>query len=124
MSDGDHALVLLVEDDDDIRDAVADALDRRGYSTRAVEDGHAALAYLRAARDKPRVILLDLTMPRMSGWEFMQHQARDPEIQDIPVILLSAVGNIERQAAGLTWAGVLRKPITLETLLETVGRFM
>lgn len=123
MSD-DDAKVLLVEDDDDIREAVEDALGRRGYRTFSVVDGHEALAYLRRAADKPRVILLDLTMPRMSGWEFMQIQAQDPTIKDIPVIVLSAVANIEKQAAGYTWAGVLRKPLTLETLLETVAKFM
>jgi CheY-like chemotaxis protein len=129
-----HPRVLLVEDDDDIREVIAEALERRGFRTRAVEDGRQALAYLRDAADKPSLILLDLTMPKMSGWEFMQVQATDPTIAGIPVVVLSAVGNLdgirngekqddEKQKGARTWAGVLTKPVSLENLIETVKRF-
>jgi len=121
---GRDAAVLLVEDDDDIREAVQDALERRGFRTRACEDGHAALAALRAMTVKPSLILLDLTMPRMSGWEFMQEQAKDPALAAIPVVVLSAVANVERQAPAAGWAGVLSKPVSLQILVETVAKFV
>jgi CheY-like chemotaxis protein len=115
--------VLLVEDDADIREVIEEALERRGFATHACEDGHQALAYLRDAAAKPSLILLDLTMPRMSGWEFMQAQAADPAIAEIPVVVLSAVGNLDRHAAPTRWAGVLTKPVSLETLIEAVRTF-
>jgi CheY-like chemotaxis protein len=115
--------VLLVEDDADIREVIEEALERRGFLTRAVEDGHQALTYLRDALDKPSLILLDLTMPKMSGWEFMEAQVGDPAIAAIPVVVLSAVGDLDRRAGPARWAGVLSKPVSLETLIETVKRF-
>jgi len=118
-----HPRILLVEDDDDIRDAVEDALKRRGFATLAVEDGHDALEYLRRAEVKPSLILLDLTMPRMSGWEFMQAQSQDAALAGIPVVVLSAVGNLEQQAPAIPWAGILTKPVSLERLIETVQKF-
>lgn len=117
-------MILLVEDDDDIRDAVQDALDRRGYRTFAVPDGRAALDHLRATAELPGLILLDLTMPRMSGWEFLEHREADPALAAIPVVILSAVANVEEKPHAGEWAGVLTKPVTLDTLLETVRRFV
>jgi CheY-like chemotaxis protein len=118
-----HAVVLLVEDDDDIREAIDDALTRRGFTTMAVAGGHEALAYLRGAAVMPRVILLDLTMPRMSGWEFMQVQADDPALAAIPVVALSAIGNLEAQPLASRWAGILTKPVSVESLTAMVARF-
>ena len=117
------AQILLVEDDDDIREAVQDALERRGYRTSAAEDGQAALDSLRAMAIKPQLILLDLTMPRMSGWQFMEEKAKDATIADIPVVVLSAVANVDRQQPVQGWAGVLAKPVSLSVLIETVAQF-
>jgi CheY-like chemotaxis protein len=115
--------VLLVEDDDDIRDAVQDALERRGYQVLTAEDGQKALALLRALPVLPGVILLDLTMPVMNGWEFMSAQAADPALAAIPVVVLSAVPNLAQESKTHHWSGVLSKPISLVVLLETIGRF-
>ena len=115
--------VLLVEDDDDIREIIQDALERRGYEIVAVEDGREALDHLRSERAKPALILLDMTMPTMSGWEFLQEQAKLPAIAQIPVVVLSAMTNLDKQPAAEQWAGVLTKPVTLESLLSTVARF-
>ena len=122
MSDS-GACVLLVEDDDDIREVIQDALERRGYLITAVEDGREALDHLEAAPVKPSLILLDMTMPTMSGWEFLQEQAKHPSIAGIPVVVLSAVANLEKQAESKEWAGILTKPVSLEKLLSTVAQF-
>lgn len=119
----DQASVLLVEDDDDIREVIQDALERRGYAITAVEDGREALEHLEAVEIKPSLILLDMTMPTMSGWEFLAEQAKHPSIAGIPVVVLSAMTNLDKPSAAKQWAGVLTKPVSLEKLLKTVAQF-
>jgi len=116
-------LVMLVEDDADIRDTIVEVLEYRGFEMLSAEDGAQALARLRAAPVKPALILLDLTMPVMNGWEFMAAKALEPELAAIPVVVLSAVANIERQGEAPRWAGILSKPVGLQTLLETIRKF-
>lgn len=115
--------ILIVEDDEDIRDAVQDLLERRGYQVVVAGDGRQGLARLRALPTPPAVILLDLTMPVMSGWEFLVEKAGDPAIADVPVVVMSAVPNLEQQPGAADWAGILKKPVAAGTLLETVERF-
>jgi CheY-like chemotaxis protein len=115
--------ILIVEDDEDIRDAVQDLLERRGYVVVAAGDGRQALARLRALVTLPAVILLDLTMPIMSGWEFLAEQARDPAIAGVPVVVMSAVPNLDEQPGASEWAGILKKPVAAGVLLETIERF-
>ena len=117
------APVLLVEDDDDIREAVQDALERKGYPLLTAGDGRQALERLRNCVEKPAVILLDLTMPVMSGWELMAELGKEPALAEIPVVVLSAVANLDKQPLAGRWAGILRKPVSLSVLLETVARF-
>jgi len=123
MSIIESPCVLLVEDDDDIREVIQEALERRGYVTHACEDGREALDHLQAIAIKPSLILLDMTMPTMSGWEFLQEQAKSPDIAGIPVVVLSAVANLEQQPAARHWAGILVKPVSLDNLISTVARF-
>jgi CheY-like chemotaxis protein len=123
MTEPDPRPILLVEDDDDIRDALQDALARRGYRVLEAGDGRQALEILRTAEVMPALILLDLTMPVMNGWEFMAAQAEDPALASIPVVVLSAVPNLAKESTTHHWAGVLSKPIALGLLLETIGRF-
>jgi CheY-like chemotaxis protein len=114
--------ILLVENDPDIRDVILDILERRGYRMLAAEHGRDALRVLRTAEQRPCLILLDLTMPVMSGWEFLAEQASDPEIAAIPVVVMSAVANLEGHEEGKSWAGLLTKPVTLQRLLEAVSQ--
>ncbi len=81
--------VLVVEDDRDIRDCIADALDMEGYTVAVCPHGRDALEKLRGGF-LPDVILLDLLMPVMSGWEFRQEQLADPLLSRIPVVVVSA----------------------------------
>jgi CheY-like chemotaxis protein len=119
MSDGSH-LLLVVDDDRDIRDATSEILEEQGYRVVRVENGRAALEYLRAG-DPPSLILLDLTMPVMNGWQFRREQQKDPSIQKIPVVLVTA--NEERQAELIPNDLVLRKPVRVDELLKFVHRF-
>ena len=81
--------ILIIEDDLDIREALAEALGCEGYDLVLAQHGRDALGLLRDGA-RPDVILLDLLMPVMSGWQFRQEQLADPVLADIPVIVVSA----------------------------------
>ena len=108
--------ILLIEDDADLADALAEILTMEGYRVVYASDGMAALALL-ADSELPGLILLDLMMPKMSGWEFREAQLRDYRIARIPVVVLSATGEPARPIDAMR---ILRKPVTLEALLATV----
>ncbi len=83
--------ILLVEDDVDVREAIAEGLEDVGYHVMATANGREALDYLKtAAGGLPGLILLDLMMPTMDGWEFQEQMAREPTCAGIPVVVLSA----------------------------------
>ncbi len=108
------ATVLVVDDESDIREAVSEVLADEGYDVDAAVDGADALEKLRAHHAD--VVLLDLMMPGMNGWEFRAAQKRDPELSGIPVIVLSALGRV----AGIDACEFLQKPFGLEALLAAV----
>ena len=114
--------ILLVEDDFDVREALAETLRDEGYRVECAVDGEQALDYLRAG-GKPGLILLDLMMPRMSGTEFRMVQKVDPQLCGVPVVLLSADGRMEEKARVLETDGAIKKPIDLDELLEVIQRF-
>jgi len=114
--------ILLVEDDFDVREALAEALRDEGYVVECVGDGEQALEYLHSAA-LPGLILLDLMMPRMSGSEFRMIQKVDPRFSDVPVVLLTADARMEEKARALETQGAIRKPIDLDELLSTIQSF-
>src|SRR5687767_8971092 len=107
---GDRRL-LLVEDDEDVRASIADVLELAGYVVVEASNGRHALRAMRA--DPPRMVILDLMMPVMSGWEVLEQMRADPALAGIPVCLLSAQVQIEPVEA----AHVLHKPISIDDLL-------
>jgi CheY-like chemotaxis protein len=109
--------VLIVEDDEDLRDMMAQMLAIEGFAATAVANGREALDYLRRAI-KPHVILLDLMMPVMDGWEFRRRQQADPELAPVPVIVLSALDR--SRAAPVDAIAFLKKPLDFDRLLELV----
>ncbi|MDP8923245.1 MAG: response regulator [Chloroflexota bacterium] len=111
--------VLVVEDDDAIRSLLDLVLAAEGYDVRTAEHGGAALDVLE--RWSPHLILLDLMMPVLDGWGFRARQVANPSWAAIPVILLSAVYEVSRQAEVLAVAAVHAKPFDLDDLLATVG---
>jgi CheY-like chemotaxis protein len=106
--------VLVVDDESDIREAVAEVLADEGYVVHGAGDGAEALRKARAVH--PDIVLLDLMMPGMNGWEFRAAQKGDPELSDIPVVVLSALGRV----AGMDAAGFIQKPFDLDELLDAV----
>jgi len=114
--------ILLVEDDFDVREALAETLREEGYVLDCACDGEEALAYLKSG-GSPGLILLDLMMPRMNGTEFRLAQKADPRFGHLPVVLLSADGRMDEKARLLQVDGAVRKPIDLSELLRTIQRF-
>ena len=104
--------VLLAEDDDALRDVTAEVLRDAGYAVATARDGVETLAALRA--DPPDLLLLDLMMPNLDGWQVHAAMQADPALASIPVCVLSAVSNAPPVAR------VLRKPVSLATLLHAV----
>ena len=103
-----HPGLLIVEDDVDIRDALADLASVEGFQVDTAANGREALRHL-ALGPRPHLILLDLLMPEMNGWQFRQCQLRDPSIADIPVVVLSAM--VDGASATLLGVeGFVRKP--------------
>lgn len=121
MVTGTGKSILVVEDDAATRDAVALVLEDEGYSVTGVANGQEALHHLRQAAP-PNLILLDLMMPVMNGWEFRQQQTQDPALQAIPVLVISADRAVPQKAAALGAKDYLLKPIDLEELLQAVQR--
>jgi len=110
--------VMVVDDDDEIREALADVLTDEGYEVIGARDGMQALQFLREGR-RPHTILLDLWMPVMDGWQLRHELLSDSKLSDIPVIVLTAVR--DQRAQGLMVAEILTKPVQLERLLGALA---
>jgi CheY-like chemotaxis protein len=114
--------VLVVDDDPDIRDTIADVLSDEGYPVELACNGREALRMLGTAKAEPGLILLDLMMPELDGWGFMAEVQKVPRLAAIPVIVFSA-HSVNAEAVGaLPVRGFLRKPLRLHELLDLVGR--
>jgi CheY-like chemotaxis protein len=114
-------LVLVVDDDAAIRESVVEILGDEGYDVREASNGQEALRRLRGEPAPPCLILLDLMMPIMDGFQFRSEQLADRALSDVPVVVMSADGNVSRKAASLSAAGALRKPLHLSELLQVVA---
>jgi CheY-like chemotaxis protein len=114
-------LVLIVEDDGDFAQLLADVVEAGGHRAAVARNGHEALEYLRNG-NRPTVILLDLAMPVMDGWEFRREQQKLPEIAAIPVVVLTAEEDARQKAAAIHAQGHLGKPVSVEELLGEVDR--
>jgi CheY-like chemotaxis protein len=114
--------VLVVDDDDDVRESVCDALDDAGYAVESAANGLEALQLLRDRGLRPVVILLDMMMPEMDGWAFRQEQDKDPALALIPVIVFTAHGVGGEAAEDLRAAASLRKPLRLRDLLDAIEK--
>jgi CheY-like chemotaxis protein len=114
---GSHT-ILLVDDDRDVRESLEEVLLSAGHRVCTANNGQEALEHLHTSR--PDVILLDLMMPVMSGWQFRDAQMRDRTLADIPVIIISAVAAQNAAALGDV-AACISKPFSIDMLLDTVG---
>src|SRR4051812_39206610 len=115
-----HCPILIVEDDGDLREMMAQLLTLEGFRASTVANGREALEYL-SQGDKPDVILLDLMMPVMDGWEFRRQQQADAALARVPVIVLSALD--QTRAANVQAEAFLKKPLDFDRLLDLVRTY-
>jgi CheY-like chemotaxis protein len=115
--------VLVVDDDHAIREMLREALEDAGYRVMSAENGAQALTQLRQAPTLPRVILLDLMMPVMTGWEFHVEQQADARLAAIPVIVLSARPSMQHEAFTMTVDEFMQKPVDIARLLTILDRY-
>ena len=119
-AEGRRPWVLIVDDDEDIRDTIRSLLQLRGYAVDTAADGRVGLERMRAA-DPPALVILDYMMPGMNGEEFREAQLRDPELARVPVVLLTGAGDVGRAAH--VDVERMAKPIELQLLFDTVARY-
>jgi CheY-like chemotaxis protein len=121
MTDLRKKSILVVEDEDDVRESLAVILESEGYSVLEAAHGGEALECLRAA-DDVGLILLDMFMPTMNGWAFRDAQVRDPALASIPVIVITADAAAARSARTLGVVEAMTKPLDFDRLLALIGR--
>ncbi|MEO6420890.1 MAG: response regulator [Polyangiaceae bacterium] len=115
--------VMVVDDDEDIREIIAIILSTRGIETILACDGLDALELVRA-NGPPALILLDLMMPRMDGKELARELRADPETAHTPIVVMSGNSEARATAAAIGDCAWLPKPVGLEDLLAVVRRFL
>jgi two-component system chemotaxis response regulator CheY len=114
--------VLVVDDDDTIRNLIAEVLDTAGFQVESATNGETALVIARSTR--PDVIVLDLMMPIVDGWTFLQHMRKDAAVGKTPVIITSASHALSESVAALDVQAYLAKPFDLDALVCLVERLV
>lgn len=117
---GPPMTVLVIEDDADVREVLADVLASYGYRVLTASDGQEGLDVLRGDEDVA-VVVLDLMMPRFSGYELLEVRGADPGLREVPVIVLTADRGAEARVLELGATSFLGKPPPLKALLAAVA---
>jgi CheY-like chemotaxis protein len=110
----------VIDDDPAIRQSMKDVLEIHGYQVHTAKDGDDGIRSLSAMATLPCLILLDLMMPGMNGWGFLDYQRSNPQYASVPVVICSAY---EHSAKSVSKGPVLIKPVQLKTLIEAVKVF-
>lgn len=113
-------MILMVDDDDDVRDSLLEFLQDHGHRTIGAANGNEALALLDSLGEPPCLIILDLMMPGMDGETFRGQQLQRPALANIPVVVVSAYKDVDDRARELDVVRCLSKPIDLKVLLQIV----
>ncbi len=111
--------ILVVDDDDDFREALCEVVSEAGYPVEQAGDGEAALK--RIAAEAPGVVLLDLKMPVLDGWGVVERMRKDPRTAPIPILILSAYG-FEWESELLGAQGFIPKSVGMEEILDRIRR--
>lgn len=118
--------ILTVDDDESIRQAVSDMLEMEGFESVWAKNGQVALDYLKKIPDSelPDLVLLDYMMPVMNGKDFFLQKKSDPRISDIPVVMMTANGNLVNVMENVETTGYMSKPMDYETVVKMVKHFL
>ncbi len=111
--------ILIVEDDAVIRETIQIALEMDGYKVFTAKNGEEGMSLL-STIERPCLILLDLMMPVMDGFEFIRRLEKDLKLATIPVVIVTA---FDEKARGIHASGILKKPLSLVALTKTVAQW-
>jgi CheY-like chemotaxis protein len=111
--------ILVVDDDDDFREALSEVVSEAGYPVEQAENGEVAMR--RIAAEAPGIVLLDLKMPVLDGWGVVERMRKDPATAGIPVLILSAYG-FEWESELLGAQGFIPKSVGMEEILDRLRR--
>lgn len=114
--------ILVVEDDNSIRELLVELLQSEGYVVASAVNGLEGLKYLQS-QDNPDLILIDLMMPVMDGYTFRTEQMKNSKWSKIPVVVMSAEANAKEKMKNFGITAFLSKPVELDTILKTVERY-
>jgi len=114
--------ILVVDDEDAIRDVIAETLELEGYRVEKAADGNAALAMVKATQ--PDAIVLDLMMPGMDGWTFLKVCRRDDLCSCTPIMVMSAYRKLGEATRDLHVQACLEKPFDLDVFLRAIERLL
>jgi CheY-like chemotaxis protein len=115
--------ILIVEDDEAIMLSLIELLKISGFDVSYAYNGQEALELLRSSESLPSLILLDLFMPVMDGFQFREEQIKDPKLKEIPVVVMSADGQANKKLKNTAVQDYLKKPARIEAILDTVNRY-
>ncbi len=115
--------ILIIEDDQAIREALSEFLQMEGFHISCVSNGQEAMDHLNSGKPLPNLILLDLMMPIKDGFQFRKEQLLVPVLQKIPVLLMSADGHAREKMGALPVTAYLKKPLELDQLMDAITRF-
>ena len=121
LADEESKDVLVVEDESYLCELIADVLESEGHIARKASNGQEAIELIR--EHPPQLILLDLMMPVMNGWEFMQALRDNPEWDGIPVVLITAVYDVKRTKMQTEAKAVLTKPFDIDDVIQIVRTY-
>lgn len=111
--------ILVVEDDDDIRNVLTDLLESEGYKAYSARNGLEALEILKSI-EHPCLVLLDMMMPIMNGREFIDQVKKDTRLAPIPILVVSAIADGTNTSGSI---GFLKKPIDIDVVLRVVSQY-
>ena len=124
MREATRNLILLVEDDPSIRSDLSILLEMEGFEVYSAENGEVAVGVLNSAAKTPSLIILDIMMPVMDGWQFRDAQLKIESAATIPLVVMTADGHAAEKAMKMNAQGFIQKPIhSIDSFLETVNRF-
>lgn len=115
--------ILLVEDDQDIRETLIELLEGEGYEVLYAENGQVGLDKLAKISVLPNLILLDLMMPIKDGFQFCLEKDANPKFSHLPVVIMSADGHIRENQQRVNAHAYLKKPLDIYEIIDVVAKF-
>lgn len=116
--------ILLIEDDEAILEGLKELLRIEDFNVVSASNGKLGLDYLQSCSDLPRLIILDLMMPVMDGFQFRKAQLANPKIRDIPVLVMSADGRVKTKQEILEVQEYIKKPIDIDLFVKTIRKYI